>query len=79
MRSGKDIWEEASKQGADAKSAHNVRIYALVEMMAHVQSAVMRGDNVGAVERLREVQAHAEIMVGMLMPQKKRKPWLVVT
>lgn len=79
MRSGKEIWDDASKHAADARSAHNVRIYALVEMMVHVQSAVLRGDDTGAVERLREVQAHAEIMVGMLMPQKRRKPSLVVT
>jgi hypothetical protein len=79
MRSGKEIWDEASKHGADARSAHNVRIFALVEMMAHVQAAVLRGDDVAAVERLREVQAHAEIMVGMLIPQKRRTPTLVVT
>ena len=74
---GLEIWQAADTQGRDEKSAHLVRIYALVQMMAEAQSAVVEGDPARTVEHLRAVQAHAEKMVGMLAPGKKSKPTLV--
>ena len=74
---GVEIWQAADKQGRNEKSAHLVRIYALVQMMAEAQSAVVKGEHANTVEHLRAVQAHAEKMIGMLAPEKKSKPTVV--
>jgi hypothetical protein len=69
---GKDIWDNAVIQGRNQKSTNLVRIYALVQMIAEVQSAIVHDDRQMAVHHLREAQAYSERMVGLLLPAQQR-------
>ena len=61
----------------DSKSAHVMRMYALAQMLAAAETAVLTGKNQQAAEALCVLQAHAEKFVGLLAPEKRFQPNLV--
>ncbi len=66
MQNGKEIWEAAptpTKTG-DPKSAHVMRMYALAQMLAAAETAVLTDKNQQAAEALSDLQANAEKFVG---------------
>ena len=61
----------------DSKSAHVMRMYALAQMLAAAETAVLTGKDQQAAEALCDLQAHAEKFVGLLAPEKRSRPYLV--
>ena len=66
MHNGKEIWEAATTgtKTGDSKSAHVMRTYALAQMLAAAEAAVLTGKNQHAAEALCDLQAHTEKFVG---------------
>jgi hypothetical protein len=54
-----------------------MRFYALARMLAEAETSALTGFDAEAAEQLRELQAHAEKLVGMLAPDRRAKPNLV--
>ena len=79
MARGKDIWEAADKstKGGMDRSANAMRFYALARMLAEAETSALTGSDVEAAQQLRELQAHAEKLVSLLVPDQKGKPSLV--
>lgn len=79
MASGRDIWDSAEKLVGEgsARSANAMRFYALAKMLAEAETAMLTGDDAKSAEQLRELQAHSEKLVGILVPKRKRAPSLV--
>ncbi len=76
MQNGKKIWEVAATgtKTGDPRSAHIMRMYALAQMLAAAETAVLTGKNQQAAEALCDLQAHAEKFVGLLAPEKRSRP-----
>lgn len=78
MQKGKEIWDAAqcdTKTG-DAKSAHVMRMYALNQMLAEAETAVLTGDNERAAQCLCELQSYAEKLAELLAPKNMSQPSL---
>ena len=78
MQKGKDIWEaaESGTRTGDTKSAHVMRTYALNQMLAEAETAILTGDAERAAERLYELRSYAERLAELLTPEKQSQPSL---
>ena len=79
MATGKALWHSADKitDTGGVECGNVMRSFALAEMLAEAERAILSGDNSEAVERLRELQVHCEKLVAILAPHKKGRPTLV--
>jgi hypothetical protein len=79
MANGKDLWQSANKIGETSglKCANAMRFFALAQMLGEAERAMLAGEDLGAAERLRELQIHCEKLVTILAPHKKGRPTIV--
>jgi hypothetical protein len=79
MAGGREIWESAAKlpDANGVRSANAMRFYALSKMLAEAEMAMLKGQDKDCAERLRELQAHCEKMLGILAPNAAKAPTLV--
>jgi hypothetical protein len=68
MQNGKELWEaaEGGTKTGDAKSANVMRVYALNQMLAAAETAVLTGEEKRAAEYLYELQLYAEKLAHLL-------------
>jgi hypothetical protein len=73
MQKGKEIWDAAQSETktGDSKSAHVMRMYALSQMLAEAETAVLTGNAGRAAECLYELRLYAEPLAELLEPEKK--------
>lgn len=79
MASGKDMWASAEQliDESKARSANAMRFYALNRMLAEAETAMLTGNVAEAAERIRELQAHCEKMIAILVPEPANGPRVV--
>lgn len=79
MSRGKELWKTADlfRTDGSARSARAVSFFALGRMLAEAEDAALMGNDIEAVERLRELQAHSDKLIGTMAPEKKGRPSLV--
>jgi hypothetical protein len=79
MARGKEIWEAASgsSKSWSERSANAMRFYALSRMLAEAEASALMGLDAEAAQQLRELQAHAEKLVGRLAPNTASQSNLV--
>ena len=68
MQDGKEMWNTAgagTKLG-DRKSANVMRLYALAQMLAQAESALLLEDEPLALQHLQTLRAHTEKMLSIL-------------
>jgi hypothetical protein len=68
MQDGKEMWNtaEAGTKLGDRKSANVMRLYALAQMLAQAESALLVEDEPLALQHLQTLRAHTEQMVSIL-------------
>jgi hypothetical protein len=73
MRDGKEIWDAAlvGTKSGDSKSAKVMMVYAVAQILAQAESAVLQGDDVQAVQQLEAVRTYAERLIERLKPELK--------
>jgi hypothetical protein len=78
MQNGKELWEtaEGGTKTGDVKSANVMRVYALNQMLAAAETAILTGDEKQAAEYLYELQLYAEKLADLLSPEKESQPSL---
>lgn len=69
MRDGKEIWLTAEKgtKSGDEKSANVMRLFALAQMLAQAETAVLTGDAESAARHLRDLQSHTDKLLAHLV------------
>ena len=79
MSYGAEKWKvgDSFEKDNSLRSAQSMRFYALSKMLEAAEIAARIGTKAEAVEHLRELQAHCEKMVEILVPHEKRRPKLV--
>ena len=79
MSYGAEKWKvgDSFVKDTSLRSAQSMRFYALSKMLEAAEIAARIGTKAEAVEHLRELQAHCEKMIEILVPQEKRRPKLV--
>jgi hypothetical protein len=77
---GKEIWGTAVaplNDGVRPEFVTRYCFFSLGIMLHEAENAAVEGDSSISVEKLRELQAHCEKMVGILAPGSKGRPRLV--
>jgi hypothetical protein len=77
---GKEIWATAVEPtGAMVQPDFVARycFYSLTTMLGQAEDAAVGGHSRQAIEKLRELQAHCEKMIGVLAPEHKGCPKIV--
>jgi hypothetical protein len=74
MRDGKEIWDAAlaGTKSGDSTSVKVMMVYALAQMLAQAESAVLQGDDAQAVQQLEAVRFYSERLVERIGPELKR-------
>lgn len=71
MRNGKEIWLTADKgtKSGDDKSVNVMRLFALAQMLAQAETAVLVEDVESAARHLRDLQSHTgELLAHLVRP-----------
>jgi hypothetical protein len=78
MSRGAEIWASAERiaQEVSEQSAQWRRFQALNRMLAEAENSATRSHE-ETVQKLRELQAHCEKLIGVLSPEKCGRPKLV--
>ena len=68
MQDGEEMWNtvEAGTKLGDRKSANVMRLYALAQMLAQAESALLVEDEPLALQHLQTLRAHTEKMLSIL-------------
>jgi hypothetical protein len=71
MRDGKEIWlaaDEGTKSG-DERSANVMRLFALAQILAQAETAVLKDDVESAARHLRDLQSYTgELLAHLVRP-----------